>query len=148
MNRPLTVPEQVEPGSSHYSWRADIKVNGWSWVAVLTSFAGEVFLLPQHPDWPSALRVTIALTPLVAGLLWVWSLMRWVRGMDELQRRITTAASVFATATTLMVLAAFHVLTVAGVTSGRFQPLAGCVLIWLVVCLYIVGRAIFKRRYE
>lgn len=145
-NKPA-IPQEIEPGSAHYSLRAEIKVNGWSWVAVLTSFAGEVLLLPKHPEWPTALRTAVALIPLVASLLRVRSLMRWVRGMDELQRRITTAASLFATATTLVVIGALHPLTVAGVFPQRFQATAGFVVIWLVVCFYLLGRGIFSRRY-
>jgi hypothetical protein len=65
--------------------------------------------------------------------------------MDELQRRIITAASVFATVTTLFVIAVSHLLAVAGVY--HFQATAGFVLIWLVVCFYLLGRGIFSRRY-
>src|SRR5881394_4640334 len=94
MNNKPAVPHEVEPGSGHYSFHTDLKVNGWSWIAVLTSFAGEVLLLPKHVEWPTALRAMIALAPLIASLLWVRSILRWVRHMDELQHRITTAASV------------------------------------------------------
>lgn len=125
-----------------------MRVNGWSWVAVLTSFVGEVLLLPKHMDWPTALRVFIAFVPLMASLLWVRSVMQWVCGMDELQRRITTAASVFATVTTLFVITVLHLLVVASVFPIRFQATAGFVNIWLVVCFYLLGRGIFNRRYQ
>jgi hypothetical protein len=148
MNNKPTLPEEVEPGSGHYFFRTDMKVNGWSWVAVLTSFAGEVFLLPHHKDWPTALRAVVALVPLMASLLWVRSVLQWMRGMDELQRRITTAASVFAAVTTLFVIAASHLLVVAGVLPVRFQATAGFIIIWLVVCFYLLGRGIFNRRYQ
>jgi hypothetical protein len=143
-----SLPQDVEPGSGHYSFRTDIRVNGWSWAAVLASFVGEVLVLPHHKDWPAALRVLVALAPLIASLLWVRSVVQWTRGMDELQRRITTAASVFASVTTLFVIAASHLLVVAGVIPARFQATAGFVIIWLVVCLYLLGRKIFIRRYQ
>jgi len=143
-----TLPQEVEPGSGHYSFRTDIKVNGWSWAAVLTSFVGEVLLLPHHQDWPAALRAVVALVPLMASLLWVRSVRQWMRGMDELQQRITMAASVFASVTTLFVVAASHLLVVAGVIPVRFQATAGFVIIWLVVCFYLLGRGIFNRRYQ
>src|SRR5262245_61169466 len=148
MNTELNLPEEAEPGSHGYSFRTDLKVNGWSWVAVLTSFVGEVFLLPRHEDWPAALRAVVALAPLIASLLWVRSLTLWIRGMDELQRRVTTASAVFATTTTLFLIAAVHLLDVAGILPIRFQASAGFVIIWLVVCFYIVGRVIFNRRYQ
>lgn len=148
MNDNLSLPEAVEPGTGHYSFRTDLRVNGWSWAAVLTSFAGEVFLLPRHPEWPTAVRAVIALVPLVASLLWVRSIMQWMRGMDELQRRITMAATVFAVVTTLFVVAGWHLMVIAGVFPGRFQLTAGFVIIWLVVCLYLLGRRLFNRRYQ
>jgi hypothetical protein len=148
VNTKPTLPQEVEPGSGHYSFRTDIKVNGWSWAAVLTSFVGEVLLLPHHQDWPAALRAVVALVPLMASLLWVRSVRQWMRGMDELQQRITMAASVFASVTTLFVVAASHLLVVAGVISVRFQATAGFVIIWLVVCFYLLGRGIFNRRYQ
>ena len=147
MNNKPSLPEEIEPGR-HYSFRADVKVNGWAYAAALTSFVGELFLLPQHKEWPTALRAVIAFAPLVASLLWVRSVVQWMRGMDELQRRITTASSLFATTTTLFVIAASHLLVIAGVLPVRFQATAGFVIIWLVVCFYIVGRAIFNRRYQ
>ena len=147
MNSKPNLPEEIEPGS-HYSFRTDMKVNAWSWVAVLTSFMGEKFLLPHHKDWPVALRAVIALVPLMASLLWVRSIARWMQGMDELHRRITQAASVFATTTTLFIVTALHLLVVAGVFPAGFQATAGFLIIWLVVCFYIMGRNIFNRRYR
>src|SRR3954469_11786029 len=105
MNKRTSLPEEVEPGSGHYSFRTDLKVNGWSWAAVFTSFVGEVLLLPSHKDWPTALRAVIAMAPLIASLLWVRSVMQFMRGMDELHRRITMAAGAFAALTTLFIVA-------------------------------------------
>jgi len=85
MNSKPNLPEEIEPGRD-YSFRTDLRVNAWSWVAVLTSFAGEVLLLPHHKDWPVVLRAVIALVPLMASLLWVRSIARWMHGMDELHR--------------------------------------------------------------
>ena len=148
MNIKPNLPEEIEPGALHYSFRTDMKVNGWSWVAVLTSFVGEVFWLPHHKDWPVAARAVIALVPLLASLLWVRSVLQWTRGMDELHRRITQAAAVFATVATLFIVTASHFLAIAGVFPPRFQATAGFVVIWLVVCFYILGHNIFNRRYQ
>jgi uncharacterized protein YacL len=147
MNNKPNIPEELAPGK-YYSFRTEIKVNGWCWVAVLTSFVNDVFLLPHHKDWPVALRAVIALIPLVASLLWVRSVAGWIRGMDELNRRITLAACLFATIATLFVVTTLHLLVVAGVFSAKFQVTAGFVIIWLVVCFYILGQSIFNRRYK
>ncbi len=148
MNIKPNLPEDIEPGDLHYSFRKDMKVNGWSWVAVLTSFVGEVFWLPHHKDWPVAARAVIALVPLLASLFWVRSVLQWMRGMDELHRRITQAAASFATVATLFIVTALHFLVVAGVFPSRFPSTAGFVVIWLVVCFYILGQNIFNRRYQ
>jgi len=147
MNTKPNIPEELAPGK-YYSIRTEIKVNGWCWVAVLTSFVNDVFLLPHHKDWPLAVRAVIALVPLVASLLWVRSVAGWISGMDELHRRITLAACLFATIATLFVVTALHLLVVAGVFSAKFQASAGFVIIWLVVCFYILGQSIFSRRYK
>ena len=147
MNTKLNIPEEIAPGKD-YAFRADMKVNGWCWVAVLTSFVNDVFLLPHHKDWPVAIRAVIAVVPLVASLLWVRSVAGWIRGMDELHRRITVAACLFATIATLFVVTAVHLLVVAGVFSIKFQVTAGFIIIWLVVCFYILGHSIFNRRYK
>jgi hypothetical protein len=68
--------------------------------------------------------------------------------MDELHRRITQAATVFATVATLFIVTALHFLVVAGVFPSRFQATAGFVVIWLVVCFYILGHSILNRRYQ
>ena len=147
MNNKPNIPEELAPGK-HYSFQTEIKVNGWCWVAVLTSFVGECWLLPHHQDWPVASRTVVALVPLAAGLLWVWTVTRWVRGMDELHRRITMAACLFAAVATLFVVTTLHLLTIAGVLPAKFQASAGFVIIWLVVCFYILGQAVFNRRYK
>jgi len=55
---------------------------------------------------------------------------------------------VFATVATLFFIAASHLLVVAGVIPVRFQATAGFVIIWLVVCFYLLGRGVFNRRYR
>jgi hypothetical protein len=147
MNDKVNIPEELTPGK-YYSFRTEFKVNGWCWVAVVTSFANEVFLLPRHKDLPVATRAMIALIPWLASLLWVRSVVVWVRGMDELHRRITLAACLFATSATIFVIAALHLLVVAGVLSGKFPAEAGFVVIWLVACFYLLGQQIFNRRYK
>jgi hypothetical protein len=148
MHTKPAIPENVEPGSGHYSFATDLRVNGWAAVAALTSFAGEVLLPPRHESWPTFLHLSVALIPLVAGLLWVRSITRWLRGMDELHRRITTAAAVFATATTLFAIAGCHALALARVIPATFQASAGFVIIWLVLCFYLIGRRVFNRSYQ
>jgi hypothetical protein len=147
MNEKPNIPDEIAP-CKQYSFLTDLKVNGWCWVAVLVSFFNDVAVLPHHKDWPVALRVGIALVPLVAALLWTRSVVRWVRGMDELHRHITVAASLFATVATLFLITTLHLLATAGALPPKFQANAGFVIIWLVCVFYIAGQALFNRRYK
>jgi len=153
MKRP-NLPEELDllAGKKEYSFRTDLKVNGWGYVAMVISFAGDV-LLPRHKDWPVILRAIIALAPIVPALLWGRIFARWIRGMDELHRRITLEVCLLATTATLFLFTALHPLDKAGV----FQALglhAGLDLqtwwgtSWLMVCFYILGSKILNRRYR
>src|SRR4030095_14021665 len=83
MNNKPNLPEEVP-----YAWGASLKAGGgWMMLAFLTDLPGN-YLIEHHKDWPLALRAVIALIPLIASLLYVRSTARWVRGMDELHRRI------------------------------------------------------------
>jgi len=153
MKRP-NLPEELDllAGKKEYSFRTDLKVNGWGYVAMVISFAGDV-LLPRHKDWPVILRAIIALAPIVPALLWGRIFARWIRGMDELHRRITLEVCLLATTATLFLFTALHPLDKAGV----FQALGWRASLdlhtwwgtsWLMVCFYILGSKILNRRYR
>ena len=147
MNNKPNIPEELVTWK-YYSFRTDVKVNGWCWVALLTSFVNEFFLLPFHKDWPIVMRAVIALIPLVACLLWVRSVAQWIRGMDELHRNITLAACLFAAIATLFEVTALHLLVVAGVFSANFIASSSFASIGSVGCFYGLGHFLFNRRYK
>src|SRR3954464_9224549 len=117
MNRP-NIPDELAPGTKDYSFRKDLEVNAWGYLTVVLSFVGDM-LLSRHHDWPVALRAVIAVSPIIPTLLWGQMFARWIRGMDELHRRITVEVCLFATTATLFLFAASHPL----VSAGIFQPL-------------------------
>lgn len=155
MNKP-NLPEELFFGKS-YSFQANLKVNGWAFVAMLVSFVGDV-LLHRYQDWPVALRSIIVLAPLLPALLWVRSVARWIRGMDELYRRVSLEACLFAAVSTLFIVTAWHVLDAAGVFQAAcFQAprvhfashFRSCSFpITLVMGFYFLGHVIFNRRYQ
>ncbi len=139
-----------------YSLRANLKANTWAFVAMLLSLAGDI-LLARHNDWSAAPRVIIAMVPLLISLLWVRSFVRWVHGMDEMHRRITLEACLFATVVTLFVVTAWHLLDQAGFFRTGVLPArlhlgshfhTASFPISLVLAFYFLGYAIFKRRYQ
>jgi hypothetical protein len=155
MNNKPNLPEEIMFGPS-YSIRANLKANTWAFVAMLLSFVGDE-LLAWHSNWGPAPRAIIALVPLFVSLLWVQSFMRWVRGMDEMHRRLTVEACLFGTVVTLFVVTAWHLLAQAGVFQAGVLPVrlhfgsnfhTASFPISLVLAFYFLGYAIFNRRYK
>jgi hypothetical protein len=155
MNNKPNLPEEIMFGPS-YSLRANLKANTWAFVAMILSWAGDQLLsLPR--DWSVAQRVIIALVPLLVGLLWARDFVRWVRGMDEMHRRLTLEACLFATSVTLFVVSIWHILDQAGVFQAGVLPArlhlgshfhTASFPISLVLAFYFLGYAIFNRRYK
>jgi hypothetical protein len=147
-NKP-NLPEEVIPLSlKKYSLWTDMKVNGWLFVAILTAcfsyslLHGNVprlFHLPENlqekdwplmyglmqlhvEDWPVVIRVIIELLPLFLSLLWIRDVARWIRGMDELHRRIMLESCLFAAVGTLIFVTAWVRLDKTGILKTIFQP--------------------------
>ncbi len=80
--------------------RDALKLNAWAPVAVLAAVAARLLL--RDPELTGAMRVLVALLPLVPGLLYLRSLWRWIIGLDELQRRLQFEAVSFASLTMLV----------------------------------------------
>jgi hypothetical protein len=143
-----TFPESVRPGP-HYRFGADLRLNGWAFAAVAVAMWAR-WLLRHHLEWSSWLQGAVALTPLLPSLLYVRSIGRWIGAMDELQRRIQLQACLFATTGTVFVVTALSLLESAAITaSTRLRHGLG----WegtfaAIVILYVLGNAIFNRRYR
>jgi hypothetical protein len=157
MNNKPNVPGEIGLGKQ-YSWRASSKAGGgWMMLAFLTDLPG-LYLIEHHNDWPLALRTVVALLPLLATSLYVRSIARWVRGMDELHRRIALEAFLFATVAYLLLTAAWFLLNHAGVWNAIAQttglhlermPFSNCTfIICLTYVFFGVGHSIFNRRYQ
>jgi len=148
MNDKPNLPEEIMFGPS-YSLRANLKANTWAFVAMILAWTGDLLLsLPRERS--VAQRAIIALVPLLIGLL-------WVRGMDEMHRRLSVEACLFATSVTLFVVTAWHILDETGVFQAGLH-LARLHLdshfrtasfpISLVVAFYFLGLSIFNRRFK
>lgn len=155
MNAKPNFPEEIMFGR-HYSIRANIQANVWAFVAMLLSWAGDMLLfLPR--DWSVAERATIALVPLLIGLLWMRGFARWVHGMDEMHRRLSMEACLFATGVTLFVVTIWHVLDKTGVFHAGYEMTklhldshfhTASFPISLMLGFYCLGYVIFNRRYQ
>jgi hypothetical protein len=142
------LPDAVRPGR-HYSFRADLALNAWAFVAVAVAFLTR-WLLQHHLDWGLWLRSAIALTPLIPSLFYVQSIAGWMRRLDELQRRIQLEACLIATTGTVFIETALSLLQgVANLQSPRLQHGLG----WegtfaAILGLYVVANGIINRRYR
>jgi hypothetical protein len=167
MNNKPNLPEVMMPGKNYSLW-ADMKVNGWLLVAMLTGAANALLFHSNLPygtlrhyyqDWPIVLRAVVELFPLLATLLWARSIMRWMRGLDEMHRRITLEALLFAAIATLCVLSIWPLLDGAGVSAAILQATNNVHLealdkpifpltIGMFYLFSVLGFTILNRRYK
>ena len=141
------LPDAVRPGP-HYSFRADLKLNFWAFMAVVTAFATR-YLLGRYLSWSLFLRAVIALSPLLPSLLYVRSIALWIGGMDELQRRIQLEACLFATTGTIFAATGISLLGGFGLLPTALQHGLG----WegtfaAIVLLYVLANIMVSRRYR
>lgn len=151
------VPGEIFLGEKDYSWRKDWNVNGWLFVATIISALCDIMFSQVTRQWPLGARVGIVCAEFATIALWVRSLTRWIRGMDELHRRITTSAVLFAVGATFFVMMLWHRLDAAGFFDAIFgRPKPGghwdiCTVghgFLLLTLFYFLGHTIFNRRYK
>lgn len=157
MNKKPNLPDEIWLGKKEYSWWADLKVSGWLFVAVFVAAASDIMFSHHVREWDVGLRAVVAAVPFLAILLWARSLTRWIRGMDELHRRIAVAAVLFAVSATFFVVMLWHRLDQAGLFQAMFstgepdtrwdvRTVAHIFL--LMTFFYFLGYRTFNRRYQ
>ena len=146
-NPPNTL-ESLQPCSGLYSLRKDLKLNFWFFVATVT-WVANLALAKSHPEWGPSTRAACALSPLVPGLLYLRSCMRFVGGLDELQRRVQLEAWLFAAIGTLLIGTAVNTLGSSGVRMGELEHGMGVgSAAILTFALWLVGCAVANRHYK
>ena len=147
MAKPNTF-ESVLPCSGQYSFKKDLRLNLWLGVAGIV-YVAILFLLKRHPEWSALTRALLTLAPLVPGVLYVRTCLRFIGGLDELQRRIQMEAWLFATLGSLMIGTIINTLNGKGISLGAVEhglSLPGTFV--LTFALWLVGTAIANRRYK
>ena len=157
MNEKTNVPGEIFLGNQDYSIRSDWQVNGWLFVATIISALCDIIFAHTVRQWPLGWRAVIVLTQFVALALWARSLVVWVRGMDEMHRRITTASILFAVSATFFFVLLWHRLNAIGLFNVIFSvPKPGnswdigtvAHSFLLLTLFYFIGHKIFNRRYK
>lgn len=147
MNETPTI-ESVLPLSGQYSFRQDLRLNGWLMVAVAVYLA-ETYAERHASGWSTLVRGSVALIPILPSLLYVRSWVRFVRGMDELQRRIQVEVFLFAALVTLLLGTVLSTLSDRGVPLGPLQhglTMGGMFLVLMV--LWTVRTVMLLARYK
>jgi hypothetical protein len=136
-NRPAV--EQVRRSFELSAWLA---VSGAVYVTML-------FLDRHYPDWSPGLKSTLALVPILPGLLYLRKGLQLLRGMDELQRRIQLEGWLFAALGTVIVSTIINVFNAHGLV-GKWPAhgleVGGAYLMMFI--LWAVGVMISNLRYR
>jgi hypothetical protein len=91
----------------------------------------------------------LGLLPLIPGLLYLRSWMRFIRGLDELQRRIQLEAFLFAALGTVILGAVVSSLNAHGVPTGMLKHGLGLGASFMaLLCFWSIGWGIAKCRYK
>jgi hypothetical protein len=144
-------PDEIWLGKKEYSLRRDWKVNGWLLAGALVSAASDILFPRVVQDWPMALRAVVAVAPFLAVLFWARSLAAWVRGMDELHRRIVQAAILSATASVFFFVTLWHRLgqvLFEDRSAQRYDVGTVGHIFLLLTIAYFLGYRFFSRRYQ
>ena len=147
MDKPNTI-ESVLPLSGEYSCKKDMRLSAWLFVATAT-YMVILVLIKYHSEWSPLTRGLLTLMPMIPGALYVRSCLRFIRGMDEMQRRIQLEAWLFASLWTLVIATVINTLNANGVALGDLQH---GLSLWgtfaLAFVLWLVGTAIARHRYK
>jgi len=122
-----------------YRWRMGALFAAYGFVLV-----GSAGVLRLEASDGAIWRAPIALLPMLPALLGVATVVRRVRGEDELQQRITLEALSFAFGGTFVVTFSYGFLQV-----GADAPDLNWMLVWPVMgVLWIAGGIAARRRYR
>jgi hypothetical protein len=135
--------KQWFPEGLNLSARTALRLNAWALVALAVAFAARWAL--RQPGWSDPLRAAVALAPLLPGSFYVLGIVRWIRGLDELQRRIQIGAVAFVAAVMGFAMMGVDLLHGAGFLRqfhwGWEFAYAVTFLLWMIGC------ALSTRRY-
>lgn len=139
--------ESITPCSGQYSFQRDLRLNAWLLVAVVC-YLGQAMLLSGDAARPAWLRVSLAVSPLVPTLLYIRAWVRFVRGLDELQRRIQVSAHLFAVWGTLLVSVVLTILNEQEIVDVLPHGLGFAGVPLVLFPLWLIGLAIANCRYR
>ena len=158
MNTQSSLPDELIMFDKQFSLRTSLKVSKWWLIALIISALCDVIFPNITKSWPVGWRVAIVFAEFLALLLFVADATKFIRTMDELQRRITLAALFFSVSASFCLFVLWLRLEREGFFNAVFGPpfsrngtwgissvAHACVLLG---GFYGLGFLIFKRRYK
>jgi hypothetical protein len=151
------VPDELIMFHKEFSLMTALKVCRWWFAALVISAVFDVIFPDLKKPWPLGWRTAIVLAEFLALLLFVFDAARFIRKMDELQRRITIAALFFSAGASFFLFVLWLRLEREGFFNAVFGPPVvngtwgissaahACALLG---GFYGLGFLIFKRRYK
>ena len=140
-----------------FSLLTSLRVCRWWLFALVISAVFDVFFPELKKSLPLSGRVAIVLVEFLALLLFVFDAVRFIRRMDELQRRIAQAALFFSVSASFFVFVLWLRLEREGFFNAVWGPpqmngtwgIASVALACVLLGgFYGLGFLIFKRRYK
>ena len=108
----------------------------WGIVGLFIVFASSWFF--RHTVLSPTLRILLALLPLIPGGLFLFSLVKGIRGLDELQQRIYTETATLTFIVTILMTFLFGSLQRAGLYSAKWDDI-GNTMMFVWVCIYLLN---------
>ena len=108
----------------------------WGIIGLAVVFASSWFF--QYAVLSPTLRILLALLPLIPGGLFLFSLVKGIRGLDELQQRIYTETATLTFIVTILMTFLFVSLQRAGLYSAKWDDI-GNTMMFVWVCIYLLN---------
>jgi hypothetical protein len=108
----------------------------WGIIGLAVVFASSWFF--QYAVLSPTLRILLALLPLIPGGLFLFSLVKGIRGLDELQQRIYTETATLTFIVTILMTFLFGSLQRAGLYSAKWDDI-GNTMMFVWVCIYLLN---------
>ena len=132
------------PESHHLTFGASLRLNVWALTAIAASFAARWWL--HQPGLTPWQRWATALSPLLPGLFYALAVRRWLRGLDELQRRIQHEVLFLAGALLGLVFMALNLLQEAGCVGPVHWGWESVYSLFFI--FWLGGGIVANRRYQ
>jgi hypothetical protein len=150
------IPDELILISKQFSLRTGWKVCRWWFVALVISTVFDLVFPEMKKQLPLGWRVAIVFAEFLAILLFMFDAAKFIRAMDELQRRIALAALFFSVSASFFFFLLWLRLEREGFFNAAFGPppdgtwgIASVAHACLLLGgFYGLGFLIFRRRYK